>query len=301
MIKIKVPATSANLGPGFDTLGIALDLFLELEIDNQVNSFNIEYYGEGKELIDNQKAPNLVLHSMKNFFSDQGVAFPPLNIKITNNIPLARGLGSSAAAIVAGVFGADRVLGTGFSPEKLIKFACALEGHGDNIVPAVIGGLTVVLEGESKVLYQKLRWPPELKIIIVVPEISLSTEISRDLLPAQVNFVAFKENLQRACFLLASLINGDTSHLEIAMEDKIVQEARKRKIPGFERIVAAGYYAGALGITISGAGPSILALCLGNSIMVGEAIKEEFAKVGIDSAVYLLNNNTVGIEIIETS
>ena len=212
---------------------------------------------------------------------------PALKLSIHNDIPVGRGLGSSAAAIVAGMVSANQLLGKPLAEEEILALAVEMEGHPDNIVPALKGGLTTAMLYNDQVYYQKLHLPTEMTVVVLVPEFELSTEISRSVLPEKIDLQVTIGNLQRACFLLASLHNGDFSNIQKAMDDQIYQPLRKRFIPGFDQVLNAAYDNGALGAALSGAGPSIIAFCgIDEQERVAQAMQIAFQDAGVVSMAW---------------
>lgn len=299
MFTIKVPATSANLGPGFDTIGLALDLFLEVKVEI-INDRNLELYinGEDEDLIEKKPENNLLIRAMNRVFQVSGQEMPGLRLTVENRIPLGKGLGSSAAAIVAGVHAADFLLEQRFSRKQLLEWAVQMEGHADNIVPAVAGGLTTVMLYDGQVYFQKLDFPDEIGLIIAIPDFNLSTEKSRSILPEKIELKKTVANLQRACFFLASIYNSDLNSINMAMDDMIYQPLRRQFIPGFEQVLHEARDSGALGVALSGAGPSILAFTIDNKEQVGEAMQKAFRANGINSRIIYLRANKNGVEIL---
>ncbi|QGT99828.1 Homoserine kinase [Candidatus Syntrophocurvum alkaliphilum] len=297
MVAVRVPATSANLGPGFDTLGLALSLYLDVEMDFADDAI-IEFKGEGEEDLKNNPENNLVLKSA-NILLSKAIIKKNLNIKIKNEIPIGKGLGSSAAAIVAGLFAANKLIGNKFSDQQLIKWAVELEGHADNIVPAVVGGFVTVMLYNDEIYYQKIQIPSNIDIIVVVPNFTLSTEKSRSVIPEKVNIKDTVYNLQRACFLIASLNNKDYNKLDKAMDDLIYQPLRKHFIPGFNDIVDNAIDNGALGIALSGAGPSFLAFAHDNPEKIGSSMQQGFNVHGVESKLYYLKPEDKGLVIVK--
>ncbi len=247
MIKVKVPATSANLGPGFDVMGLALD------------RYNIFTFAENR--IGSEE--NLIYRSYKRVFEYLGSPIIPVKIHVDENIPQARGLGSSAACIVGGIMGANEILGNPLDKDEILKLATEIEGHPDNVAPAIYGGLIVsVMEGE-KIHTGKLPIKNELNFIALVPNFKLSTSEARRVLPKQINYEDGIYNVSRASILLTALVTGDDSLLKLGLQDKFHQPYRGRLIPGFDHIIAAMNERGALGCYLSGAGPTIM--CLGKA------------------------------------
>ncbi|HNX29286.1 MAG TPA: homoserine kinase [Syntrophomonadaceae bacterium] len=297
MITVKVPATSANLGPGFDTLGMALDLFLTVEAENAPVT-SCQFFGEGHERLNTADNTNLILSGLNKVFQEARKSLPALKLTINNQIPVGKGLGSSAAAVIAGLFLGNQLLDTKFDIGQLIKFAVELEGHADNAVPAIVGGLTVVMEYEGEIYYQKINMPEKLKIIAAVPDFELPTHKSRQVLPATVNLHDSVANMQKACFLLASIFNNDFSHMFIAMDDKIYQPYRKQFIPGFDEVLKNAKKAGAIGAFLSGAGPSVIAFAEDREEMIGRSMKEIFADHDVACRILYLKPDQAGTLII---
>lgn len=295
MINIKVPATSANLGPGFDTFGMALNLYLEVEADLSAGASCCTFHGYGAEVINRQPDQNLILEAMKKVYYRAGINLPKVCLTVKNNIPMGKGMGSSAAAIVAGMWTANCLLGEKYSFSELLQWAVEMEGHADNVVPAATGGVTTAMMYNGQVYYQKINLPEEIKVIIVVPDFILSTEKSRSVLPESVNLQDAVSNLQRACYLLACLHNVDLKNLNIAMDDMIFQPLRKQFIPGFDQVLANARKAGAIGVALSGAGPSIIALTTGNEKEVGQAMYEALEVNGVLSQILYLKPVNTGI------
>lgn len=298
MFTVRVPATSANLGPGFDTLGMALDLYLDIEIELSYGMNEVIYLNGGRAQPRNIPAENLVVKAMRLIFEKVGREIPPLRFKINNEIPIGCGLGSSAAAIAAGLSAANFMVGKKYTRRQLLHWGVQMEGHADNIVPAMVGGLTTVMEYEGQVYYQRLAIPDVIKVVAAVPDFTLSTEQSRSILPENVNLKDTISNLQRACYLLASIYNGDTRDIHMAMDDMIYQPLRKQLIPGFESVFEMAADAGAIGVALSGSGPTIAAFCTDNEQQIGQAMMEAFASHGVDSRVLYLKPSAEGVKIL---
>jgi len=297
MIRVKVPATSANLGPGFDTLGLALSLYLQVDIEWSDQNI-VEFTGEGARDVNSIPEHNLIWQAADRVFKAAGQQ-PSVKLSVHNEIPLGRGLGSSAAAIVAGLTAANELLGKPLHQEELLALAVDMEGHPDNVVPAFMGGLTVAMVDGKQVYWQKITLPEEISVVVVVPEFKLPTKKSRSVLPQQIDLKVTVSNLQRACFLLACLQNRDFIHLDKAMDDQIYQPLRKQFIPGFDEVMNAAKSHGALGSALSGAGPSILAFCPANEQnRVAQAMQEAFRSVNVKSRAVNLQADNRGAEVI---
>jgi len=279
-----VPASTSNLGPGFDCLGLALRLPLVATARRIPDGFRIERRGEGSDLaLDPQRDP--VLSAFRDLCRRAKAPVPAVAVTIRSSIPVARGLGSSAAAIVAGLVLANHWLGDRFSPEELFREAVRLEGHPDNVAPAIFGGFVLSLprEGDG---FEALRLPRPrgVAITLVVPEIRVSTEAARALLPREISLRDATANTARALALLHSLAVGRVDLLADSLRDVYHVPYRARLIPSFDRVVNAGRRAGAFGVTISGSGPTLLALHAPGTAAgakVGAAMIRAFARGGV--------------------
>jgi homoserine kinase len=296
-IKVRVPASSANLGPGFDTLGLALNLYLDVTIEESPGLPSVQVFGEGRDYLQENPDQNLMLKALHLFYAKLHQPLPDLNIQMDSQIPVARGLGSSAAAVVAGLCAANALSRKAATLESILDMALEMEGHADNIVPALMGGLNCVMIYQGKVYHQPVALPDELNIVLAVPDFALATEKARGVLPETVSLKDTVSNLQRACFLLAGLFNRNTLHMEKAMDDMIYQPLRKQLIPGFDRVMQGARQAGALGAALSGAGPSVLAFCRQKGELVGRAMQDGFSSAGVKSRIFHLRPDYAGVQV----
>lgn len=259
MFKVTIPATTANLGPGFDCIGAALNLYNSIEVE-EINGGGLEIESSGTWKIMSPNENNLVYKSMKAVF--EKIKYTPTGLKIIlkSEIPNARGLGSSAACIAGGLFAANVMTNQQLSKEELIEMAANIEGHPDNTTPAILGGLVVSVLEEGKLYYVKLDIPSNLKFAVFIPDFTLSTVKARMVLPERINFRDGVFNLGRSALLIASLLEGKTENLSCAFKDKLHQPYRKKLIPNTEEIFEQSMKNGANGCYISGAGPSLMAL-----------------------------------------
>lgn len=282
--KVWVPATVANLGPGFDTFGLALDLANRVEVrllgelePGEPALARVEVRGEGEEELP-RDASNRVVQAAATLWQRVRGCTPHLLVRCFNGIPLRSGMGSSAAAAVGGLVAAWRLLGEPLSVEELLTLATELEGHGDNAAPALLGGLTVVTPGVPRALRLE---PPELDVALALPERRWSTEASRNVLPAMVSRVDAVFNVAAAGTLLASLLSGRYDLLGLAMQDRLHQPYRLPRIPGAEAALEAAMGAGAFGAALAGAGPAVMALVpRGRAEVVAAAMAKAFRSKG---------------------
>ncbi|MBQ5322034.1 MAG: homoserine kinase [Oscillospiraceae bacterium] len=256
MIKIRIPASTANLGSGFDSLGIALNLYNYVEMEPAEDCFISS--SDGSEIPPGED--NLIYSSAKKVFEKAGVSFPGLKIIEENNIPFARGLGSSSACIVGGVFGANEILGNPFTKDELLNIAAEIEGHPDNVSPALLGGFTANAMEENKVCYVKAEVPEKLFFAAFVPPFELKTADARAVMPKEVSVKDAVYNLSRSSLITASFLSGKFENLKTGSEDKIHQPFRLPLIPGGSEIIEKSYENGALAAYISGAGSTMMAI-----------------------------------------
>ncbi len=256
MIRIQVPATSANLGSGFDSLGIALTLYNQvwMEEDDKLDISCTDDVDVPKD------ESNLIYWAVKQLYQECGRKLPGLKLIQQNNIPLARGLGSSSACIVAGILGANRLLGNPFSRSDLINLAAKIEGHPDNTSPAIEGGLvTSAMEG-GRVFSVSVPVSDKLKFAVFIPPFEVKTEMARSVLPETYSRADVVYNLSRSALMTASLFSGKLENLRVAVGDRIHQPYRSGLIENFDNVFRMSYELGSLGTYISGSGPTIIAM-----------------------------------------
>jgi len=260
-MKIKVPATTANLGPGFDCLGAALSLYNEFEINVVPNSkYKLKIETEGVDVEDIPKdEKNHVYKAIKKVFDLCKTEVYPLEIYIKNNIPLQRGLGSSATAYLAGVIAGNILCGEVLSEYELVNLAVELEGHPDNIVPAMYGGLCVSSVYDGKIKFIKLDTPKNLVVLTIIPNKKVSTEKARKVLPKNVEFKNAVKNVSNVALLVSSIITKKYEFLKFATEDFLHQPYRKKLIPYMDKVFDVCLKNKALCCMLSGSGSTIVA------------------------------------------
>jgi homoserine kinase len=253
MIEVVVPATSANLGPGFDCVGLALNIYNRFTFEEISSGLIVE--GTEKSFEDDE---NLIYIAMKKCF--EKVGYEPSGIKITSNteVPVSRGLGSSATCIVAGIIGANYLSGNKLSRQQVLELATELEGHPDNIAPALLGGCVTSVYEDEKVYSSKIRIKEGLKFYALIPNFKLSTQKARSILPKLVSFEDAVYNVGRVALMVSALSTGDFDMLRVAGKDKLHQQYRGGLIDGYDSIIEESEKAGAYGAFLSGAGPTIL-------------------------------------------
>ncbi|MGH2807439.1 MAG: homoserine kinase [Actinomycetota bacterium] len=260
-VRVRVPATVANLGPGFDALGVAVRMHLEIEIEPRRDSIDLMIEGEGAEQLP-QDETNLVLRSMNTFFDHVGRRPPGYAVRVKNPIPLASGLGSSAAAVVGGLFAARAITGRTVPQIEMVHLATSVEGHPDNVLPALLGGLVVAYRGEQQEDLRYFRIDPSERLvpIIVVPRQQLSTRQAREVLPADVTFADAQFTASRAALLVAAVTTGSGSEvLADAMHDKLHEPTRLGLMPETAAVHGELRESG-LAVALAGSGPSLLVI-----------------------------------------
>ncbi len=290
-MKIYVPATTTNFGSGFDTFGLALELFNVFEVKKS-NSFKVEIKGEGKNLPKNEN--NLVIKVYKKTCETCGVYPQPFEIYQFNRIPTSRGLGSSATAIVGGIEIACRLHNLKLSLKDKLKIASLFESHFDNLIPAFVGGFVICIQNKD-IYFERIKFPEDIRLVFVVPDFELSTESARGVLKKSVSLQDAVFNIQRASLMVYSLLRGNYPLLREAVKDKLHQPLRANLIPGFYKVLEAGYSAGAYAVFLSGAGPTIGALVSPEfSDKVGKAMNKAFSSEGISSRIFKLKASEKG-------
>lgn len=298
MLRIQVPATTANIGSGFDCLGLALNLYNTLEVEVSEGT-DIQVFGEGEEELPSS-TDNLVYRALLRTYRELNLAPPPLHLKMTNDIPLARGLGSSAAAIVAGIVAANHLSGQTIPQERLLDLAIEVEGHPDNVTPALLGGLVISTPKGDKSGYHclQLKPPRELKAVVCIPEFHVATEDARRALPDQVPYADAVFNIGRVSLLLGAIVSKRWDLLSTAMEDRLHQPYRQHLVPGLDQVFAQAMEAGALGVALSGSGPTVAALVNRNAATVGKGMEEAFSRANVKSRSLILELNSRGAEVM---
>jgi homoserine kinase len=297
--EVRVPASTSNLGAGFDCFGLALELYLTVRATALPEAFEpcrVRSLGEGeREAVGASATDNLIFQAMRLTAEHESLSLPPVRLAVHNRIPFGRGLGSSGAAIVAGITLCAAVCGREITDEAVLRYGLELEGHADNIAAALYGGFVVhCSKPDGKVLAVKRRWPTEIKAVVVSPHASLKTVLARSALPANVTRTDAVYNLQRASLFGAALADGDYDLLWEAMQDRLHQRYREPLVPGLQEALATPKQPGLLGLALSGSGPSVIALALDHFAEIGEKIAESFRQHGTETTVRVLQVDEQG-------
>lgn len=304
-ITIRVPATTANLGPGFDSLGLALDLWNETTITLAIE-YSVQISGEGMERL-SPGEKNMIIRSAQELAARAGRRLPPFHVDCINRIPLSSGLGSSAAAKLSGLLGANILLGKPLSSEEILDLASELEGHPDNAAAAMLGGLVVSTVEDGKVFAHKINveashnalghFESPFQITVVLPDFHISTHEARNVLPEQVPIEDAVHNVSRAILVTEAFRSGDLELLGRVMTDVLHHPYRLPLIPGAQQAMGAAKEAGAAAVALSGAGPSLVAFSSKQDSTIGEAMKRAFEAAGLQARVIPLKMSNYGAEV----
>lgn len=293
---VKVPASTANLGPGFDTLGMALNLYAWLELKPAAETV-FHLYGDHLEGLPLDKS-NLIYKVAQSVFERAGVEVPELEISMYSEIPLTRGLGSSASAIVGALYGANLLIGEPLTQAELFDMATALEKHPDNVGASLYGGIIAAVWDGTHAAAMEIEPPAGLATLVAIPDFQLSTSLARKALPDMFSKQDVVFNISHASLLTAALALGRLDLISVAMKDRIHQPYRAQLVPGMARILDEAPSHGALGVALSGAGPTLLALVDEGSSRQAELegfLLQVLAEEGISAKTLWLRPSTEGV------
>ncbi len=304
IVRVAAPATTANLGPGYDCLGLALDLWNTVEAEplrpGDAPAVSVSGEGEG-EL---EAGPeNLVYRSMEFLYRELGQAMPPMRLSCDNEIPLARGLGSSAAAIAGGLAAANALSGGEFAPRDLLEMAATLEGHPDNVAAAVMGGLQLVVteaqdSGENTLYTVPVSVPAGIHAVLFIPDARIATADARAVLPERLPVPDAVHNMARVALLVAGMSTNHPEYLSIATQDKLHQPYRQPLFPAMKLLMRAALDAGALGAFLSGSGSTVLALTQGREMTVAYEMAEAARQASVEGTVKVTQPTVLGAHLL---
>lgn len=277
MIRIRIPATSANLGAGFDALGLAVSMYNYVQLEE---SDTLEIISEDGEKIPKDSS-NLIYTAAGDLYKVCGRRLDGLKIVQTNGIPMTRGLGSSSACIVAGLVGANRLLGSPLSTDELVDLSAQIEGHPDNTAPALLGGIVTAVFDGRRVHWVKQEVFTKLRLAAVIPDFELSTAKARACLPDKIDFRDAVYNLSRAALFSASLLTGKFENLRTGVDDKLHQPYRLALIPHAQEVFDIAYAHGAYAAYISGAGPTIMTIADGENEFFAGRLRFSLENAGL--------------------
>ncbi|MGY6529916.1 MAG: homoserine kinase [Cyanobacterium sp.] len=296
---IRVPGTTANIGPGFDCLGAALSIYNEFEFTRSSEATTFEVSGvEGEKI--SLGEDNLLYQSFVKVYQHIGEEIPKVKIKINVGVPMARGLGSSATAIVGGLLGANYFANNPLSSQELMNLAIAIEGHPDNVIPAFMGNCILSVGSGDNWHFVPIPVNSDIAFVLGIPNFELSTEEARGVLPKQLSYGDSVFNIAHLGLLLRGLETGNGEWLSEALQDKLHQPYRRSLIKGYDGVEQAVLSHQGYGMVISGAGPTLLGLCpRGESQNVADAMEKAWLQVGVQATVRSLSIDTKGAELID--
>jgi len=297
-VTVSAPATTANLGPGFDALGLALNLHNTVRLSRAASGLTVEIQGEGAASLPRDET-NTIVKAARRVFEHVGEEPGGLRFHLTNGVPPGSGLGSSAAALVGGAVAANALLDNPLSREDVMLLAVEMEGHPDNACAAMLGGLVVSSYGDSDLIYRRVA-VPKLTVALALPDVHALTEELRAMLPKMVPLKDAAANIGRAALVVQALTEADYDLLGAAMRDRLHEPYRKTAIPGYDEAVHAAYRAGAAAVTISGAGPSLIAFGPDHHAEIGAAMGHALeAATGKPARTWVLQVDPRGTQVAD--
>jgi len=299
-VKVRVPATAANLGPGYDCLGMSLDIWNQLTVER--GPFRVEIRGEGADHLPRDET-NLIVRSVAAAFEAAGRPLPELAYVCCNVIPLTRGLGSSSAAIVSGLTAGARLSGADAELDKaaLMGMAADMEGHPDNAAPATLGGCRVGVRDGERWITDRIRTPDGMNAVLFIPDVEGSTAAARAVLPDEVPMADAIFNVGRAALLVNALASGNLGMLRRATEDRLHQPVRSRLYRGMDALIAAALEGGAHGACLAGAGPTVMALTTGREDTVLERMAEAARRLDVPGRSLITHPVDQGVHVVEAT
>ena len=312
-ISVKVPATTANFGSGFDCLGMALPIYNVITIEETVlpgtgieiniisetdddDEFAIEHIPKDEN--------NIIYKAVEMLYNSIGQSPSELKINIKSQIPIAKGLGSSASIIVGGLYAANELLNRPADEAALLSIAAEVEGHPDNVTPAIVGGLVLTsLEEDGSIVYRKLPWPEEWQLTVCVPDYELATDISRSVLPKEVPLKDAAFNARRTAMFVEALYSKDAELMKLALQDKLHQSYRTKLVPGLQEIIDnLKHEENVIGCVLSGAGPSILIISQKNNLdRIKSIVSDTWANFNVRTDIRTMKVEEKGAQVIESN
>lgn len=309
-VSVKVPATTANIGPGFDCLGMALPIYNTITIEETVLpgtgvEINVLADNDSIDQLSLDHVPSdensIVYKAVELLYNSIGQSPSELKINIHSNIPVARGLGSSSSVIVGALIAANELLGRPADEVALLSIACEIEGHPDNITPAIVGGLVISSQEEDgSVVYRKLEWPDDWAVTVCVPDFELSTDIARSVLPKEVPMKDAIFNAKRLAMFVQAVHTKDSELMKLALQDRLHQPYRMKLVPGLDKIIEnLRHFDNVLGCVLSGAGSSILVISERNDLdKIRTIVRDTWADQNIKCDIKTLSVENNGAQII---
>ena len=301
-IIVRIPATTANMGAGFDAFGMAFALYntVEVKTGGDFSGIRIQNIGETTAALEDPKK-NLVTVVANQLWQRVGFVPNGLSFILENNVPVSRGLGSSAAAIVGGLVAANAVAGNPLTEKEVLEMAVDEEGHPDNVAPAFYGGFVSSCRRNGETILLKAQPPKQLKAVVAIPDFHLSTKVAREAMPKQVKMEDAVYNIQCASLLVGALLQGDLELFGKAVDDKLHQPYRFPLIKGADAVLAAAKSAGALAAALSGAGPTLIAFTDTDGQKIQKAMEQAWQQQGVHCRVLVLEQDQQGVQVSSQS
>lgn len=292
MIRLRVPASSANMGAGFDTLGVAVGLYNRIQIEEIPSG--LEIINKNTQSFIPKDGNNLIYSAMMYLF--ESVGYKPKGYRIVQNskIPMTRGLGSSSACIIGGMLAANIISGRTLSYNEIIHLAAKMEGHPDNVGPALFGGFCVSLTDGDKTIIKSTKIERDIKFAVIIPDFFVATKKSRGVLPSRVDFKDAVYNIGHASMFQAAMLTGDMNALKMSAKDKLHQQYRKNYVDGMEDIFEKTYALGSHATYLSGSGPTILSVLDGDYDKFSDGMKKYFEENNLKWKCMILPIDNVG-------
>lgn len=295
MVKVMVPATSANIGPGFDSLGIAFNIYNEFEFSEIEEG--IEFHGFKREFCNKE---NIVYRAMELCFKRANYKIKGMKIGLLKeNIPISRGLGSSSSCIVAGLIGANCIMGNPFKIEELFKLGVEFEGHPDNIAPAFFGGMVISVMEDNEVIYNNIPIKDGIKFISLIPSFELSTSSAREVLPKEIPFKDAVYNISRVSLMISAFISGKFELLKYACKDTLHEKYRSPLIKNYDLVYNKLLELDALCCFLSGAGPTIMGIIKDSNKDIIKELEGFFKEKNLDWTIKELTVDNLGAQLIK--
>ena len=285
------------MGPGFDCLGMALDIWNTVEVT--VGGSGVDISGEGHDSLPNN-ASNLVHKSVARVFEELGRDVPEFRLSCHNEIPLARGLGSSSASLIGGLTAGNELCDQAFTEDEILQIASEIEGHPDNVTPALYGGFRIAVNHNGRIISAPVPIPEGLEAVLFIPDVPMPTEEARGILPPEISRTDAVHNIGRAALLVQAFTSGDLSLLDIATGDVLHQPARQAIFPAMKNMFRAAMAVGALGVFLSGAGSTVLALARDKEFTIGYEMADAAAKSGIEGQVKITKPVSQGAQVVHS-
>ncbi len=292
---VDVPATTANLGPGFDCLGMALDMWNTVRFE--IGASGVDIMGEGADTLPRDES-NLIYKAFRRVFQEADRPVPKVGIVSENNVPVARGLGSSTTAVIGGLMAGNEVCGRTLTKTRLLEMATHMEGHPDNAAAAIFGGCRIVAWEGDRPLAAGVPIPSDMRAVVFIPSFAMPTDEARALLPASVDREDAVYNIARVALLTTAFATGNLEHLAIATGDRLHQPARQTLFPAMNNIFRAALGAGALGVFLSGAGSSVLALTKGRELTIAYEMADAAENSSIEGQVTITCPTAEGAHVV---